>query len=275
MDSRHQIVTLNSCAKVLGENPERLCRIGEGANGLIVTDGSGIAYKFPKNEIALQGLKREISAAGQLAKTLSVAVPEYLESHLEHPIGEAFCCYRLLRGVSLTPQIYAEHRQRLAGQLSVLLREIHTTHLSQVCGEPMDFESLYQEIQQYLFAQMDKEEQRQISRRFEEYLSRTKQGERCTVHGDLGAANILCDPEKGEITAVIDWAELSKDDPAIDYSSLTCQRSLPACREDLLRLDPGRKDILERMDFIQFTFPLQDLLYQAKVKETSRTKEKQ
>ena len=75
-------MTLNSCAKVLGENPERLCRIGEGANGLIVTDGSGIAYKFPKNEIALQGLKREISAAGQLAKTLSVAVPEYLESHL-------------------------------------------------------------------------------------------------------------------------------------------------------------------------------------------------
>ena len=233
---------------------------------MIVTDDSGVAYKFPKNRIALQSLKEEITYTKKLSHVLSVAVPEYLLVHLEQPLGEAFCAYRLLRGVSLMPAIYAAHRQSLSGQLSALLREIHAIRLPAACKEPMDFAKLYREIQQYLFAQMSREEQRQVSGRFEEYLSHTTPEERCIVHGDLGAANILCDPKRGELTAVIDWAELSQDDPAMDYSSLTCKRSLPQCREDLLCLDPSLREIFSRMDFIQYTFPLQDRLYEEKVR---------
>ena len=48
--------TLERCARVLGAKAEQLRLVGEGANGLIVTDGSGVAYKFPKNRIALQSL---------------------------------------------------------------------------------------------------------------------------------------------------------------------------------------------------------------------------
>ena len=53
--------TLERCARVLGAKAEQLRLVGEGANGLIVTDGSGVAYKFPKNRIALQSLKKEIT----------------------------------------------------------------------------------------------------------------------------------------------------------------------------------------------------------------------
>lgn len=267
MNDRQQTgPTLERCARVLGVKPQQLSLVGEGANGMIVTDGSGVAYKFPKNRIALQSLKEEITHTKQLSHALSVAVPEYLEVHLEQALGEAFCSYRLLREVSLTPAIYAEHRQSLCRQLSALLREIHAIHLPAACKEPMDFAQLYREIQQYLFAQMSREERQQVSGRFEEYLSCAKASERCVVHGDLGAANILCDPKSGELTAVIDWAELSQDDPAMDYSSLTCQRSLPQCRKDLLCLDPSLQAVFSRMDFIQYTFPLQDRLYEEKVR---------
>lgn len=146
--------TLERCARVLGVKVEQLRLVGEGANGLIVSDGSGVAYKFPKNRIALQSLKEEITYTKKLSHVLSVAVPEYLLVHLEQPLGEAFCAYRLLRGVSLTPAIYAAHRQSLSGQLSALLREIHAIRLPAACKEPMDFAKLYREIQQYLFAQM-------------------------------------------------------------------------------------------------------------------------
>ena len=105
--------TLERCARVLGVKVEQLRLVGEGANGLIVSDGSGVAYKFPKNRIALQSLKEEITYTKKLSHVLSVAVPEYLLVHLEQPLGEAFCAYRLLRGVSLTPAIYAAHRQNL------------------------------------------------------------------------------------------------------------------------------------------------------------------
>ena len=125
--------TLERCARVLGAKAEQLRLVGEGANGLIVTDGSGVAYKFPKNRIALQSHKKEITYTKQLSPTLSVAVPEYLEVHLERPLGEAFCSYRLLHGVNLTPAIYAAHRQNLSRQLSALLREIHAIRLPAVC----------------------------------------------------------------------------------------------------------------------------------------------
>ena len=92
--------TLERCARVLGVKVEQLRLVGEGANGLIVSDGSGVAYKFPKNRIALQSLKEEITYTKKLSHVLSVAVPEYLLVHLEQPLGEAFCAYRLLRGES-------------------------------------------------------------------------------------------------------------------------------------------------------------------------------
>ena len=105
-----------------------------------------------------------------------------------------------------------------------------------------------------------------MSGRFEEYLSHTTPEERCIVHGDLGAANILCDPKRGELTAVIDWAELSQDDPAMDYSSLTCKgacrsagRTCSAWTLLCVKSFPG---------WILFStpFPLQDRLYEEKVR---------
>lgn len=41
-------LTLQSCARALGVKEQMLTPVGEGANGLIVTDQNGIAYKFPK-----------------------------------------------------------------------------------------------------------------------------------------------------------------------------------------------------------------------------------
>lgn len=82
-EKQQPVPTLERCARVLDARAEQLKLVGEGANGLIVTDGSGVAYKFPKNRIALQSLKKEITHTKQLAHALSVAVPEYLQVHLE------------------------------------------------------------------------------------------------------------------------------------------------------------------------------------------------
>ena len=190
--------TLERCARVLGVKVEQLRLVGEGANGLIVSDGSGVAYKFPKNRIALQSLKEEITYTKKLSHVLSVAVPEYLLVHLEQPLGEAFCAYRLLRGVSLTPAIYAAHRQSLSGQLSALLREIHAIRLPAACKEPMDFAKLYREIQQYLFAQMSREEQRQVSGRFLKIISPIHRRKSAVPSTEIWALPISCATRSGE-----------------------------------------------------------------------------
>jgi len=43
----------------------------------------------------------------------------------------------------------------------------------------------------------------------------------CVTHGDLECANILCEPQIGEIMGIIVWAEVSINSPVFDYSALT------------------------------------------------------
>lgn len=45
-------------------------------------------------------------------------------------------------------------------------------------------------------------------------------GRPCLVHGDFNAANILVDPEKGDIAAIIDWEYALSATPAIDFGNL-------------------------------------------------------
>jgi aminoglycoside phosphotransferase (APT) family kinase protein len=40
------------------------------------------------------------------------------------------------------------------------------------------------------------------------------------LHDDLGGEHVLLDPEDGTVAAVIDWADASVGDPALDYAGL-------------------------------------------------------
>ena len=250
-------------AKVLAIPADSLSLVGEGDNGAVLTDGTGIAYKFPKHRAALVQLRREVTAMDGIRASLTFSVPEYIEVSLDKPVGEAYCSYKLLRGERLTREIYARHREALAKQLLRLQDEIHGMDPSGITNAPTDFAAMYQEIQKLLYPFLSDGPKEVIDARFQEYL-RKQIGNfdgTCVVHGDFGASNILCNRETGCITGVIDWAEIAVDDPAIDYSALTCPMSIPECREDLMALRPSLSEVFERSGFIQFTFPLQEALH--------------
>jgi aminoglycoside 2''-phosphotransferase len=40
------------------------------------------------------------------------------------------------------------------------------------------------------------------------------------IHGDLAPEHILCNPEAGSITGVIDWGDACLGDPALDFAGL-------------------------------------------------------
>jgi aminoglycoside phosphotransferase (APT) family kinase protein len=93
------------------------------------------------------------------------------------------------------------------------------------------------------------------------------------VHGDLAAEHVLCDPERGQVTGVIDWSEMALSDAAIDLAAfyhwggrpcfdaavsaygapldehaVTRARFLAACRgvgDVVFGLDMGRPDYVE------------------------------
>ena len=268
-------MNLSAYAHVLGIKEQLLSIVGEGQNGIILTDGSGMAFKFPKHELGTQQLKREIEMIHHIAQAISVEVPSYNASHLNHPVGEAYCTYALIPGVQLSKELYVKHRQKLATQLLSLLDEIHgISPLETMAGNKMDFEEMYHDIQKLIFPLVEDEVKRDIESRFEAYLqnmSDVEQGD-CVVHGDLGSANILCDPATGTVTGIIDWAEVTLDDPLIDYSSLTCAAGIPLCKDDLLLLRPSLSGLFQRSDFIQYTFPLQEALQGVKTNDEAAVK---
>jgi len=261
---------LSVYANALGIKENLLSIVGEGANGIVLTDGSGVAFKFPKHELALPWLKQEIGIIGHISKSLSVRVPNYFATYLERPIGEAYCSFSLIPGVKLSKEIYKLHRHKIAKQLLSLLDEIHAiAPLETIGGNKMDFEALYHEIQKLLFPLVEDKVKRDIESRFMAHLQNpdlTSRNE-CVIHGDFGSANIICDPETGTITGIIDWAEVAIDDPALDYSSLTCAMGIPMCKEDLLVLRPSLATIFQRSSFIQYTFPLQEALHGVKTND--------
>ena len=261
---------LSTYANALGTKENLLSVVGEGANGIVLTDGSGVAFKFPKHKLALPWLRHEMEIIDHISKALSVDVPNYFAAHLDRPIGEAYCAFSLIPGEKLTKEIYALHRHKITKQLLSLLDEIHAiAPLETIGGNKMDFEAMYNEIQSLLFPLVEDRIKWDIESRFEVYfrdMNLIPQND-CVIHGDLGSANIICDPETGVITGIIDWAEVAIDDPALDYSSLTCAAGIPLCKEDFLTLRPSLSAIFGRSNFIQYTFPLQEALHGVKTND--------
>ena len=261
---------LKTYGDILGIKGGTLSFLGEGGNGVVLTDGSGIAYKFPKHESVLRRLKHETEIVKHVSGFLSVCVPDYDVVCLERPIGEAYCAYPLIPGVPLSKEIYAIYRREMSKQLLLLLDEIHSiTPLEEKRGGKIDFEIMYHEIQNLLFPLIEDSVKRHIESRFEAYFRGADQIvlDDCVVHGDFGCSNILCDPQTGRITGIIDWAESTVDDPAIDYSSLTCAASIPQCKEDFLALRPSLYTMFQRSAFIQYTFPMQEALHGVKTND--------
>ena len=262
---------MSAYANILGIRENSLCVLGEGDNGVVLTDNSGVVFKFPKSQMALQQLKHEIKITGHISKSLFVSVPEYKSVSLDAPIGEAYCIYNLIEGVPLSKEIYATHRGKLSKQILLLLDEIHDiSPLEAMHENKTNFEAMYKEIQVLLFPCIEDKIKREIELQFKAHFNSAQSYEECVVHGDLGASNILCDPESGTITGIIDWAEASVYDMAIDYASLTCAVGIPLCKEDFLMLRPSLHAVFERANFMQYTFPLQAALHDIKTSKGAK-----
>ena len=177
-------------------------------------------------------------------------------------MGEAYCTFTLIKGEKLTPDIYRQHRESLSKQLLLLLDEIHSIPtVVAMSGLKMNFSDLYEEIKELIFPLLADDVKSNTSQLFEQFFITDSSIEYdCFIHGDFGSSNIIVDRHTGIITGIIDWAEATIDNPALDYSSLTCAVGIPECREDFLKLRPSLCSMFEASEFIQHTFPFQSAI---------------
>lgn len=124
-------------------------------------------------------------------------------------------------------------------------------NLPVVCG----YTEMYRAVHSLLYGLINEKNRSVVETRFADYFAETISDAQnvSVIHGDLGSANILCDKETGDITGVLDWAELSVGDRAVDYAALTCRAGIPGCRDDLLSLQPSWQHCLRGQ--ISFSLP--------------------
>lgn len=202
-------------------------------NTVFLADGQWV-FRFPRRQVVLAGLQREIAALPRLAPLLPLPVP--VPELVGMPAADypwPFWGARLIPGTELVEaDLTGEARARAATAAGQFLRALHEPGLAgqtwvAELGLPVD--------------PMGRAEPRTRVARAGEPLSRlaghgawqpdpaierlfsdamrlgAPAGPPVVVHGDLHSRHLLIGPD-GDAAGVIDWVDLCLADPAVDLS---------------------------------------------------------
>ena len=202
--------------------------LGEGWDNSVWAVEDRWAFRFPRRQIAIPGVEREIAVLPRLARLLPVPIP--VPTFVGQP-GDRFPWpffgAPLLRGVEpADAELTEDDRVALGAELGVLLRALHVPEtLAGVDPErslPVDFNRR---------ADMPFRVSRVRDRLLDvpldlwrppahvEDILRKAEGLGPTsgtalVHGDLHIRHLLVDG--GSVSGVIDWGDVCRADPAVD-----------------------------------------------------------
>ena len=180
------------------------------------------AFRFPRREVVLPGLERELAVLPKLAPLLPVPVPVPL--FVGRP-GEGFPWpffgSELLPGRELAELgLDDDARLEVALGLAAFLRTLHDAELDEPL--PLDVNRRADMPHRAELVRRQLDELGETSRAAERVLAEAERlppAERAVlVHGDLHVRQVLA--EGTRLTGVIDWVDVCRSDPAIDLSLL-------------------------------------------------------
>lgn len=203
-------------------------------NTVFVVNGQW-AFRFPRRQIALPGVRREIALLPQLAPLLPLPVP--VPELVGAPEGDypwPFFGARLLAGRELADAGLSDNgRTPAATALGAFLRALHAPDVAERLGRGLPVDPM-RRASPLARAPMARERLARLAARgtwtddgsVEDLLSRGESaGESdvalVLVHGDLHVRHVLVDAQGGA-AGVIDWGDLCQADPSVDLSLAYC-----------------------------------------------------
>ncbi len=235
-------VTPDAAAQVIGRQfPElrghdvTLLATGWDNNAFAV--GSRWLFRFPRREVALPGVRREIALLPLLASRLPLPIPApYFLGQPSAPFPWPFFGARLLPGRELADSdLSSGELLRTAASLGRFLRELHDPGLVPDVGpadlpiDPMGranpplrasrARQALDRLARHGFWEPDPAvlELLDLATAAPPRPPDGSAGELVVLHGDLHIRHVLVG-RAGEVTGVIDWGDLSLGDPAVDLS---------------------------------------------------------
>jgi aminoglycoside 2''-phosphotransferase len=206
--------------------------LGEGGGCQVFETDNGLVWRFLKPSSPQAGLDLEIRLLPELAGAVSLPIPRY-EYISESTVSPRFVGYRKIEGVPFT-------RERLAAccsdrplrQLAQFLAELHRFSIERAQAQRVPLElpgerrsqwtEWSEQIHRHVFPLLDERQRAWAERTLSDWLDDGAMADYAPVlyHGDLWAEHILLDPEREELTGVIDFESASIGDPAGDWTAL-------------------------------------------------------
>jgi aminoglycoside phosphotransferase (APT) family kinase protein len=215
--------------------------VGEGWDNTVWRVDREWVFRFPRREIALPGVRRELAVLPELAPRLPVPVPEPVfvgktSDHYPWPFfGAAFLAGRELADAGLDD----EGRAKLARPLAEFLCALHAIEADVELPEDPNRRSdmpFRTERASQALAEVERLGLWRVPASAQAILEPARDlpvpEASAIVHGDLHLRHVLVG-EAGELAAVIDWGDVCVADPCIDLVLYWCLLP-PEARDEFL-----------------------------------------
>ncbi len=194
-------------------------------NTVYAVDGAW-AFRFPRREVAVPGVQREIAVLPRIAPRVPAPIPEPRWVGRPAPAFPwPFFGAPLLHGVEATVALDDSARERLARSLGGFLRALHGIPPADLPHDPLGRADMQRRVP---FGAGRLDEVAAAGMAVPMHLLRAVLDEarrlppsarRVTVHGDLHVRHLLVDAARADpLCGVIDWGDVCAGDPAIDLS---------------------------------------------------------
>jgi aminoglycoside phosphotransferase (APT) family kinase protein len=205
-----------------------LRRVGEGWDNVVWATADGVAFRFPRRQLAIAGVEREVALLPALAPRLRLAIPD--AAYVSPPSGAfrwPWFGSRLIAGREIAAaRLDDEARIALAPRLGDFLRTLHGLELDAAAALPVDpmgrtdMAIRVPRTREALAAAAESWSAPAWVDGLLEQAERLPPAEaRVLVHGDLHVRHVLVD-ESGALAGVIDWGDACRAHPSADLSLL-------------------------------------------------------
>lgn len=209
-----------------------LRRLGEGWDNVVWVTRDGVAFRFPRREVAVAGVEREIALLPALRPRLPLPVPDAaFASGPSNDFRWPWFGSHLIEGRELAATALDDHeRIALATQLGSFLRTLHglPLHPAEEAELPLDpfgrtdMAVRVPKTREALAAAEllwtpPRAAAEQLGCLLDEAEGLPPPATVTLVHGDLHARHVLVEPG-GTLAGVIDWGDICRADPTADLS---------------------------------------------------------
>jgi aminoglycoside phosphotransferase (APT) family kinase protein len=213
---------------------EDLEPLGVGWDNVVWATRDGLAFRFPRRQVAVPGLEREIAVLPHLAGRLPLATPD--ASHLGAPSPRfrwPWMGSRIIPGRELAEAtLDAGGEAKLARALAAFLGALHQLELDLVLPlDPMGRADMAIRVPRARDALAAAARLWQAPAGVEDILDEAARlpspSVHCLVHGDLHLRHVLM-TDGGTPVGVIDWGDVCHAHPSVDLSLYWSALSPPA-----------------------------------------------